>query len=73
MAALGFVRYFVYEDAEDDVEIWPKMTTTFEEADGPDWGVPAEADDFVMDHRSVMSRAKVKVAAEQAVKDAAKL
>ncbi|CAH9055322.1 unnamed protein product [Cuscuta europaea] len=43
MAALGFMRYFVYEDAENDVEIWPKMTTTFEEADGPDLGVPAEA------------------------------
>ncbi|CAH9073866.1 unnamed protein product, partial [Cuscuta europaea] len=44
MAALGFVRYFVYGDLDDDVELWPKMTTSYEEVDGPDLGVPAEAD-----------------------------
>ncbi|CAH9078553.1 unnamed protein product [Cuscuta europaea] len=44
MAALGFVRYYVYGDKEDDLQLWPRMTTTFEEADGPDLGIPAEAD-----------------------------
>ncbi|CAH9093087.1 unnamed protein product [Cuscuta europaea] len=75
MAALGFMRYFVYADKKDDVELWPKMTTTYEEADGPDLGVPAEADGFVMDRMSFMKRAQLKASEElktqQAVKSAA--
>ncbi|CAH9092438.1 unnamed protein product [Cuscuta europaea] len=62
MTALGFFRYYVYGDKEDDVQLWLRMTTTFEEADGPDLGIPAEADDFVMDRRSIMAIAKAKVA-----------
>ncbi|CAH9118604.1 unnamed protein product [Cuscuta europaea] len=72
MAALGFVRYFVYGDKEDDVEMWPKMTTTYEEADGPDLGVPAEADGFVMDHMSFMKRAQLKASEELKAQQAAK-
>ncbi|CAH9118356.1 unnamed protein product, partial [Cuscuta europaea] len=60
MTALGFFRYFVYGDKESDTAMWPRMTTTFEEADGPDLGVPTDADDFVMDRRSVMALAKAK-------------
>ncbi|CAH9057834.1 unnamed protein product [Cuscuta europaea] len=70
MAALGFVRYYVYGDKEDDLQLWPRMTTTFEEADGPDLGIPAEADDFVMDRRSMMAIAKAKAAEEIAAKAA---
>ncbi|CAH9062614.1 unnamed protein product, partial [Cuscuta europaea] len=44
MTALGFFRYHLYGDKEDDLQLWPRMTTTFEEADGPDLGIPAEAD-----------------------------
>ncbi|CAH9111971.1 unnamed protein product, partial [Cuscuta europaea] len=70
MTALGFFRYYVYGDKEDDVQLWPRMTTTFEEADGPDFGIPAEADDFVMDRRSIMAIAKAKAAEELAAKAA---
>ncbi|CAH9100818.1 unnamed protein product [Cuscuta europaea] len=70
MTALGFLRYYVYGDKEDDVQLWPRMTTTFEEADGPDLGIPAEADDFVMDRRSIMAIAKAKAAEELAAKAA---
>ncbi|CAH9095200.1 unnamed protein product [Cuscuta europaea] len=44
MTALGFMRYYVYGDKESYIELWPKMTTTFDEADGPDMGVPTDAD-----------------------------
>ncbi|CAH9072255.1 unnamed protein product [Cuscuta europaea] len=75
MAALGFVRYFVYGDKEEDVALWPKMTTTYEEADGPDLGVPAEADGFSMDRMSFMKGAQLKASkelkAQQAVKSTA--
>ncbi|CAH9093013.1 unnamed protein product [Cuscuta europaea] len=64
MAALSFVRDFVYGDNDDDVELWPKMTTSYEEADGPDLGVPAEDDGFVMDRMSFMKRAQLKAAEE---------
>ncbi|CAH9111151.1 unnamed protein product [Cuscuta europaea] len=64
MATLDFVRYFVYGDNDDDVELWPKMTTSYEEADGPDLGVPAEDDGFVMDRMSFMKRAQLKAAEE---------
>ncbi|CAH9067573.1 unnamed protein product [Cuscuta europaea] len=47
MTALGFLRYHVYGDKEDDIQLWPRMTTTFEEADGPDLGIPAEADGII--------------------------
>ncbi|CAH9115004.1 unnamed protein product, partial [Cuscuta europaea] len=70
MTALGFLRYHVYGDKEDDIQLWPRMTTTFEEADVPDLGIPAEADDFVMDHRSIMAIAKAKAAEELAAKAA---
>ncbi|CAH9117637.1 unnamed protein product [Cuscuta europaea] len=70
MTALGFLRYHVYGDKEDDLQLWPRMTTTFEEADGPDLGIPAEADDFVMDRRSIMAIAKAKAAEELAAKAA---
>ncbi|CAH9100934.1 unnamed protein product [Cuscuta europaea] len=62
MTALGFFRYYVYGDKEDDAQLWPRMTATFEEADGPNLGIPAEADDFVMDRRSIMAKAKAKAA-----------
>ncbi|CAH9082068.1 unnamed protein product, partial [Cuscuta europaea] len=70
MTAIGFLRYHVYGDKEDDLQLWPRMTTTFEEADGPDLGIPAEADDFAMDRRSIMAIAKAKAAEELAVKAA---
>ncbi|CAH9105869.1 unnamed protein product [Cuscuta europaea] len=70
MTALSFLRYHVYGDKEDDIQLWPRMTTTFEEADGPDLGIPAEADDFVMDRRSIMAIAKAKAAEELAAKAA---
>ncbi|CAH9088548.1 unnamed protein product [Cuscuta europaea] len=73
MTALGFMRYHVYGDKESDIELWPKMTTTFEEADGPDMGVPADADDFTMDRRSIMALAKAKAKEEMAAKEAAKM
>ncbi|CAH9081048.1 unnamed protein product [Cuscuta europaea] len=71
MTALGFMRYHVYGDNEGDLELWPKMTTTFEEADGPDMGIPADADDFAMDRRSVMNKAAARAKAELATKEAA--
>ncbi|CAH9091384.1 unnamed protein product [Cuscuta europaea] len=70
MTALGFFRYHLYGDKEDDLQLWPRMTTTFEEADGPDLGIPAEADDFAMDRRSIMAIAKAKAAEELAAKAA---
>ncbi|CAH9092386.1 unnamed protein product [Cuscuta europaea] len=73
MTSICFMRYFVYGDKESDTEIWPRMTTTFEETDDPDLGVPAEADDFVMDRRSVMALAKAKAKEEMAAREPAKL
>ncbi|CAH9093999.1 unnamed protein product, partial [Cuscuta europaea] len=70
MTTLSFLRYHMYGDKEDDIQLWPRMTTTFEEADGPDLGIPAEADDFVMDRRSIMAIAKAKAAEELAAKAA---
>ncbi|CAH9074664.1 unnamed protein product [Cuscuta europaea] len=73
MTALGFLRYHVYGVKEDDIQLWPRMTTTFEEADGPDLGIPAEADDFAMDRHSIMAIAKAKAAEELATKAAEEL
>ncbi|CAH9132705.1 unnamed protein product [Cuscuta epithymum] len=62
MAALGFVRYYCPGDVDDD--LWPKMMGSYEQADGPRLGVPAEAEGFDMDRMSFMARAARKADAE---------
>ncbi|CAH9125378.1 unnamed protein product, partial [Cuscuta epithymum] len=62
MAALGFVRYYCPGDVDDD--LWPKIVGSYEQADGPRLGVPAEAEGFVMDRISFMARAAKKADAE---------
>ncbi|CAH9111915.1 unnamed protein product, partial [Cuscuta epithymum] len=62
MAALGFVRYYCPGDVDDD--LWPRIEGSYEQADGPSLGVPAEAEGFVMDRVSFMARAAKKADAE---------
>ncbi|CAH9133665.1 unnamed protein product [Cuscuta epithymum] len=62
MAALGFVRYYCPGDVDDG--FWPKMEGSYEQADGPSLGVPAEAEGFEMDCMSFMARAAKKADAE---------
>ncbi|CAH9101280.1 unnamed protein product, partial [Cuscuta epithymum] len=62
MAALGFVRYYCPGDVDDG--FWPKMEGSYEQADGPSLGVPAEAEGFVMDRMSFIAWAAKKADAE---------
>ncbi|CAH9107332.1 unnamed protein product [Cuscuta epithymum] len=56
IAALGMMRYYIPGDP--DCGLWPKISGYFEQADGPYFGVPADAEDFTMSRKLFMTQAK---------------
>ncbi|CAH9138163.1 unnamed protein product [Cuscuta epithymum] len=62
IAALGMMRYYIPGDP--DCGLWPRISGSFEQADGPLLGIPAEAEGYEMSRKMFMAQAKKQVAKE---------